>query len=173
MSVVAYCCGVWGVGEGKGRGKGKPKCPSLHSLIDHDLSKGSGRFLGGRLYCRYPKLKVKVTLSSDVAYNHACGCSKCWKSAGALLSVVAVSLKSQVKVTPNGNKLEVMDMNDIIQRHTCRNCGVHMYGQIDVEHAFYGLGFVHCRALRHDRAAGTPVCRISLIHNWARLHPWR
>jgi len=38
----------------------------------------------------------------------------------------------------------VVDASATIQRHACRDCGVHMYGRIENNgHAFYGLDFVH------------------------------
>lgn len=30
-----------------------------------------------------------------------------------------------------------------IQGHACKECGVHMYGPVDREHAFKGLSFIH------------------------------
>ena len=36
-----------------------------------------------------------------------------------------------------------------IQRHACKNCGVHMYGRIENRnHPFYGLDFVHTELSR-------------------------
>jgi S-(hydroxymethyl)glutathione synthase len=52
--------------------------------------------------------------------------------------------KDKVKVTQNGDKLEIVDPSKTIQRHACKVCGVHMYGRIENDkHAFYGLDFVH------------------------------
>ena len=76
-------------------------------------------------------------------HNHACGCSKCWKPDGALFSVIGVVPVDAVKVTANENKLKVVDPSAVIQRHACKDCGVHMYGRIEKDHPFKGLDFVH------------------------------
>jgi S-(hydroxymethyl)glutathione synthase len=117
--------------------------PSLHPLVDRGITKGNPNFSGGTLYCHCPSNKVAVTLSSNVAHNHACGCSKCWKPKGALFSVVAVVPREKLSVTANGNKLQVLDRDAAIQRNACRQCGVHMFGRIEKDHAFKGLDFVH------------------------------
>ncbi|MBB6181771.1 S-(hydroxymethyl)glutathione synthase [Rhizobium flavum] len=49
----------------------------------------------------------------------------------------------KVTVLENGDKLQVVDSSALIQRHACRECGVHMYGPVEREHAFQGLDFVH------------------------------
>lgn len=116
---------------------------SLHPAIDHGIVKGSSSFSGGKLYCHCPLNRVEVTLSSNVLHNHACGCSKCWKPKGALFAVVAVVPVSNVEVTANENKLRVVDEDATIQRHACKDCGVHLYGRIEKNHAFKGLDFVH------------------------------
>jgi S-(hydroxymethyl)glutathione synthase len=46
-------------------------------------------------------------------------------------------------VLENGDKLQVVDKDALIQRHACRECGVHMYGPVERDHAFKGLAFVH------------------------------
>jgi S-(hydroxymethyl)glutathione synthase len=47
-------------------------------------------------------------------------------------------------VSANGEKLEILDPSQGIQRHVCKECGVHMYGRIeDQGHPFYGLDFIH------------------------------
>lgn len=117
--------------------------PSLHPLIDNGITKGREDFPGGKLYCHCPTDKVEVTLSSNVAHNHVCGCSKCWKPAGALFSIVAVIPRDNLKVTAHEEKLKIVDESAAIQRHACQSCGVHLYGRIETEHPFKGLDFVH------------------------------
>jgi S-(hydroxymethyl)glutathione synthase len=52
--------------------------------------------------------------------------------------------KDAVSVIENGDKLQVVDPGATIQRHACKECGVHMYGRIEnSNHPFYGLDFVH------------------------------
>ncbi len=117
--------------------------PSLHPAIDNGISKGFGSFNGGTLTCKCPSDKVEVRIAGDVAYNHACGCSKCWKPAGALFSVVGVVPVDKLQVTAHPEKLHIIDESAAIQRHACKQCGVHMYGRIEKDHPFKGLDFVH------------------------------
>lgn len=116
---------------------------SLHPLIDNGLKKGDASFAGGKLHCHCSSAPVEVTLSSNVAHNHACGCSKCWKPAGALFSVVGVVPRDQLAVTAGQDKLHVVDKSATIQRNACKACGVHMFGRIEADHPFKGLDFVH------------------------------
>ncbi|MBB5538869.1 S-(hydroxymethyl)glutathione synthase [Rhizobium giardinii] len=48
-----------------------------------------------------------------------------------------------IEVLENGSKLVVVDNAALIQRHACRECGVHMYGPVERDHAFNGLSFIH------------------------------
>ena len=115
---------------------------SLHPSIDNGL--GAKDFAGGTLVCKCTSQPVTVALKGNVLFNHACGCTKCWKPAGAMFSVVAVISKNNVNVTANGNKLKIVDPSAVIQRYACTGCGVHLYGRIEkTDHAFYGLDFVH------------------------------
>jgi len=117
---------------------------TLHPTIDNGIKPGSKDFAGGTLVCKCSQNPVEVSIGSNVAHQHACGCTKCWKPKGANFSVVAVVSKDKVKVTKNADKLKVVDSNATIQRHACTGCGVHMYGRIENnKHAFYGLDFVH------------------------------
>ncbi|KAI1096502.1 putative glutathione-dependent formaldehyde-activating enzyme [Rostrohypoxylon terebratum] len=116
---------------------------SLHPLLDNGITKGDPNFAGGKLYCKCASAPVEVTLSSNVAHNHACGCSKCWKPAGALFSIVGVVPRDKLSVTANESKLKIVDPSAAIQRYACTSCGTHLYGRIEVEHPFKGLDFVH------------------------------
>jgi S-(hydroxymethyl)glutathione synthase len=91
---------------------------------------------------------VKVSIEGDVLFNHVCGCSQCWRPAGALFSMIAVVPTPKVKVLANGQKLKVVDPTKTIQRNACTVCGVHMHGPINnPKHAFNGLTFVHAERL--------------------------
>ncbi|CAM1508844.1 Fc.00g025830.m01.CDS01 [Cosmosporella sp. VM-42] len=115
----------------------------LHPLINNGLTKGSSNFSGGKLRCHCSTNPVEVTLSGNVAHNHACGCSKCWKPEGALFSIVGVISRDQLQVTANGDKLYIIDESAAIQRNACSGCGVHLFGRIEKDHPFKGLDFVH------------------------------
>jgi S-(hydroxymethyl)glutathione synthase len=84
-----------------------------------------------------------VKVSTAIAHNHACGCTKCWKPENAAFSVVAVASSDQVSVIENGDKLAVVDPSALIQRHACSECGTHMHGPVEKDHAFKGLSFIH------------------------------
>ena len=89
----------------------------IHPSVDSGVKKGSGNFAGGTLVCKCKDKPVKVAITGDVAHNHACGCTKCWKPDGATFSVVAVVPRDNVKVLENGDKLEVVDSSATIQRY--------------------------------------------------------
>lgn len=115
----------------------------LHPMIDHGLPRESPSFSGGTLVCLCTSKPVKVKIKGQIAHNHACGCTKCWKPEGAIFSVVAVAPQANVTVAENGDKLEVVDPSALIQRHACTVCGVHMHGPVERDHAFKGLAFIH------------------------------
>lgn len=116
----------------------------IHPSVDHGIQPAAPNFAGGTLLCKCSVEKVEVTVGTQSAHNHACGCTKCWKPGGTLFAVVAVAPREQLKATKHSEKLEVVDPTATIQRHACRECGVHMYGRIEnAKHAFYGLDFIH------------------------------
>ncbi len=116
----------------------------IHPAVDNGLKPGTEGFAGGVLTCHCSDRPVKVEVGAQVAHNHVCGCSKCWKPEGARFSMVAVVPRDKLHVVENGDKLAVVDPSAAIQRHRCTGCGVHMYGRIeDRSHPFYGLDFVH------------------------------
>jgi S-(hydroxymethyl)glutathione synthase len=117
---------------------------SIHPKIDPGIQPAAKDFAGGVLICKCAKDPVQVTIKTQAAHNHACGCTKCWKPKGALFSLVAVVPRDKLSVTANTNKLAVVDPAAAIQRHACKECGVHMYGRIEnPKHPFYGLDFIH------------------------------
>lgn len=117
---------------------------SLHKNLDNGITKGNPTFTGGKLHCSCQSNPVEATLSSNVAFNHACGCTKCWKPKGAIFSVVGVVSRDKLKVTKNEDKLAIVDASAAIQRHACKECGVHIYGRIEnKQHPLYGFDFIH------------------------------
>lgn len=116
----------------------------IHPSVDGAVKPGTGSFAGGTLGCKCANKTVKVSIKGDVAHNHACGCSKCWKPEGAIFSVVAVVPRDNVTVIENGDKLKIVDKSATIQRHACIGCSTHMYGRIEnTDHPFYSLDFIH------------------------------
>src|SRR5262245_54821254 len=115
----------------------------LHPSLEKKPAPGVPTFAGGTLACRCTTDRVTVEVSAPIAHNHACGCTKCWKPAGAAFSIVAVVPTNKIKVTAHGEKLKIVDPTALIQRHACTGCGVHMYGPVEREHAFKGLSFIH------------------------------
>jgi S-(hydroxymethyl)glutathione synthase len=116
----------------------------IHPAVDQGVRAGSPSFLGGTLACKCRQSPVKVAIKGNVAYDHACGCTKCWKPAGAIFSIVAVVPRSNLTVAENADKLAVVDPNAALQRYACKACGVHLYGRIEsAKHPFYGFDFIH------------------------------
>ena len=140
---------------------------SLHPMIESGFQKGTGSFAGGKLHCHCPSDKVEVTITGDVAHNHACGCSKCWKPKGAEFSIVAVVPTDHLKVTAHEEKLHIVDPSATIQRHACKQCGVHMFGRIVTEHPFKGLDFVHVELVGREGLAGAAVRGLRLLDHRA------
>ncbi len=116
----------------------------IHPSVDGGVKPGAANFGGGTIHCKCASDKVEVRIDAQTAHNHICGCTKCWKPAGAPFSQIAVVSRDKVSVTANGDKLEIVDASAAIQRHACKGCGVHMYGRIENQgHPFHGLDFVH------------------------------
>jgi S-(hydroxymethyl)glutathione synthase len=116
----------------------------IHPSVDSGVKPGAAGFSGGTLVCKCAQDPVKVRIESSIAYNHACGCTKCWKPQGALFAVIAVAPRDKVKVTKNGEKLKIVDASATIQRYACKDCGTHMYGRIEKNpHPLHGLDFIH------------------------------
>lgn len=116
----------------------------IHPAVDDGVKPGKPDFAGGKLHCHCATDKVEVTIDSNTAHNHVCGCTKCWKPEGAAFSQVAVVPREAVHVTAHEEKLDIVNKDAPIQRHYCTSCGVHMYGRIEnKDHPFYGLDFVH------------------------------
>jgi S-(hydroxymethyl)glutathione synthase len=117
---------------------------SIHPTVDVGVKKGQEGFAGGTLRCQCAVDPVEVTIGAQVAFNHACGCTKCWKPAGAMFAVVGVVPRNKVTVAAHGEKLKVLDDKAVIQRHACIACGTHLIGRIEnKDHAFFGLDFIH------------------------------
>jgi S-(hydroxymethyl)glutathione synthase len=117
---------------------------NIHPAVDNGVKAGDANYSGGTLKCKCKDNPVTVKISSNVAFNHVCGCTKCWKPGGATFSLVAVVPRDKLQVTANGNKLKIVDPAAPIQRYACTGCGVHMYGRIENKaHPFYGFDFVH------------------------------
>jgi S-(hydroxymethyl)glutathione synthase len=117
---------------------------SIHPAIDGGVTKGSEGFLGGTLRCLCSTEAVEVLVGAQVAHNHACGCTQCWKPTGAKFSLVAVVSRDKVTTQAHPEKLRIVNKKATIQRYACTSCGVHLFGRIENKaHAFYGLDFVH------------------------------
>ena len=129
---------------------------SIHPAVDNGVKPGSPNFAGGTLACKCASNPVEVSVTSQCAYNHVCGCTKCWKPAGALFSQVAVVPRDKLRVSKNADKLKVVDANAAIQRYACTGCGAHLYGRIEnKDHPFYGFDFVHTE-LSNDSGWSAP-----------------
>ncbi len=124
---------------------------SIHPAVDQGVKAGSSSFSGGTLECQCAQNPVQVSISAQTSHNHVCGCTKCWKPAGATFSQIAVTSRDNLSVSANENKLEIVDPSAAIQRYACKECGVHMYGRIENKsHPFHGLDFVHTELSKED-----------------------
>jgi S-(hydroxymethyl)glutathione synthase len=127
---------------------------AIHPAVDNGVKAGSPEFQGGTLACKCTDAPVTVSIKGNVAFNHICGCTKCWKPGGTLFSMVAVTPRDNLSVTSNAQKLKVVDAAAPIQRYACTGCGVHMYGRIENKnHPFYGFDFVHPELFREKGSA--------------------
>ena len=117
---------------------------SIHPSVDNGIQAGADNFTGGTLVCKCTQDPVRVQVDAQSAFNHVCGCTKCWKPKGALFSEIAVVPRDKLRVTEHAEKLAVVDPKATIQRHACSQCGVHMYGRIEnTAHPLYGFDFIH------------------------------
>ena len=117
---------------------------SIHPSMDQGIIPGTADFTGGTLVCKCADNPVTVSIQGNVAHNHACGCTKCWKPDDAVFSLVAVVPRDNLAVTGSAPKLAIIDPSAAIQRHACTACGTHMYGRIEnTAHPFHGLDFIH------------------------------
>ena len=129
---------------------------SIHPAVDSGVTPGAAGFAGGTLHCKCATNPVAMKVNAQVAHNHVCGCTQCWKPDDARFSQIAVVSRDAVEVTANKEKLEVVNAAAIIKRHACKECGVHLYGRIeDKDHPFYGLDFVHPE-LSQDKGWAAP-----------------
>jgi hypothetical protein len=143
----------------------------IHPSIDNGVKKGSGSFAGGTLVCKCKDRPVKVGIKGDVAHNHACGCTKCWKPDGAIFSVVAVVPRENVTVLENGDKLRVVDASATIQRHACKACGTHMYGRIENKGIRSTASTSSIPNCSRKRFGGSGVCGVRVVGDRVRRRP--
>ena len=131
-----------------GFGKSKVK---IHPAVDGGVKKGKANFQGATLKCKCPDNQVTIHIKGNCAYNHVCGCTKCWKPEGATFSQVAVVGRDNLTVGDNGGKLSIVNPAAPIQRYACTSCGTHMYGRIEnTDHPFYGFDFIHTELADED-----------------------
>ncbi len=71
---------------------------AIHPTVDRSVNKGAAGFGGGSLQCQCGTDKVEVEIATQVAFNHACGCTKCWKPKGTTFSVVGVVPRDKLSV---------------------------------------------------------------------------
>jgi S-(hydroxymethyl)glutathione synthase len=118
---------------------------SIHPAIDNGVGRAAAaNFTGGTLQCKCSDRKVTVSIKGQSNYNHACGCTKCWKPAGALFSVVAAVSRDNLAVTANQDKLQGRRSQRGDQALRLHDCGVpHVRAHRQHGHPLYGFDFVH------------------------------
>ncbi len=87
---------------------------SIHPAVDNGVKPGLPSFAGGTLQCKCASNPAEVSITGQCAYNHVCGCTKCWKPEGALFSQVAVVPRDKLRVTKNADKLKIVDTSAAI-----------------------------------------------------------
>jgi S-(hydroxymethyl)glutathione synthase len=121
----------------------------IHPSVDGGVKPAAPDFAGGTLSCGCGQDPVRVSVEGQVAHNHVCGCTKCWKPEGAVFSMVAVVPRDKLRVAEHEEKLAIADNTAAIQRYACKSCGTHMYGRIENDkHPFHGFDFVHPELMR-------------------------
>src|SRR5258705_1749603 len=134
---------------------------SIHPAVDNGVKPGSPNFAGGTLVCKCASNPVEVSVSSQCAYNHVCGCTKCWKPAGALFSQVAVVPRDKLRVSKNADKVKVVDAHAAIQRYARKNCGGRKYGRNQrTKHPFYRFEFFPTQPFKEPGLAPPPSARL-------------
>src|SRR6185436_9548135 len=98
---------------------------SIHPSVDKGTKPAAANYAGGTLACGCSDKKVAVSIKGQIAHNHVCGCTKCWKPSGATFSLVAALPRENVSVSANENKLKIVDPSATIKRYACKDCGVH------------------------------------------------
>src|SRR6202042_342848 len=86
----------------------------IHPAVANGVTPGKASYAGGTLKCKCAKDPVTVSIGSNVAFNHVCGCTKCWKPNGAVFSLVAVVPRDKLSVGANAQKLKVVDASTAI-----------------------------------------------------------
>lgn len=120
---------------------------SIHPAVQASDSNASGENPAPEaltIKCHCAADPVEVAISGGLVHNHLCGCSKCWKPDGALVSQVAIVAADTAKITHHEEKVAAIDAGQSIVRMACTGCGVHMLGRVDnPDHHFFGMTFVH------------------------------
>src|SRR4051812_29032522 len=125
-------------------GRLKSMAINIHPAVDGGVKPTAKDFSGGTLVCKCAQQPVTIKLSAQTAFNHVCGCTKCWKPKGALFAQVAVVSRDKLRISKNADKLKPVDASALIVRHACRESGVHRQGPVEREkHPFTGLDFIH------------------------------
>lgn len=116
----------------------------LHPSVDAAQTTADTSAATSVLRCLCASDPVELRLDAALVHNHLCGCSQCWKPAGALFAMTAVVPADVAQLVANATKLRVVDAGKAIRRQACSVCGVHMLGEVpDRDHHFHGLAFVH------------------------------
>ena len=82
-----------------GKGSRMSDAVHIHPSVDSGVKPGAASFNSGTLVCKCTQDPVKVRIEGSISYDHACGCTKCWKPAGADFSIVAVVPRDKLSVT--------------------------------------------------------------------------
>ena len=134
---------------------------SIHPAVDNGVKAGSPSFAGGTLQCKCASNPVEVKVTAQSAHNHVCGCTKCWKPAGALFSwwPWCRATRSASPRTPTGSRPSTPCDHPTPRLHRLRR---YMYGRI--ENTKHPMGSISSTpSCRRIRVVGSRVRRLRVL----------
>ncbi len=135
----------------------------IHNRVDSGLKPASSHFADGTLVCKCHDALVKVKIEGSIHYNYVCGCTKCWKPAGASFSVVAVVPRANLIASENGQKLHIVNPSAALRLRRVRRAPL----RPDRKHQAAVLCFrLHpSRAVHRTRLAAAGIRRIRFVRH--------
>jgi len=133
---------------------------AIHPSVDKGVQASSPEIKELTLTCKCSDSPVAVSIKGNVAFNHVCGCTKCWKPSGALFSLVAVVPRENLSVTANSQKLKVVDTSAAIQRHACKVRRAHVRPHREQSASLLWIRLRTSRACEGVRLGGARVCSV-------------
>jgi quinol monooxygenase YgiN len=106
--------------------------------------------------CRCETKPVRFQYRARPIETHYCLCTDCTDTCGGALALIAVVELSSFEVTAGASKVANFDTKPTCHRKYCKDCGCHMYLEVD---AFPEFILVHVPTLDRSQDVGTPPDR--------------